>query len=215
LQTLADQVALAISNARLFQQAQESLEAERRAYGEISRQAWAELLHAQPGLGHRYDPHGILPTEGRWREEMKQAIRTGKTVAGEAGPSAPLAIPVKVRGHVIGVIDAHKPDDASEWTAEDAALMETLAGQLGVALESARLYQDSQRRAARERLTREITDNIRAAVSIEDAMQRAVQELGRALGAAEMVARIGTERESLAERGASGNDDSAAPGGKA
>jgi putative methionine-R-sulfoxide reductase with GAF domain len=40
LQTLADQIAMAINNAQLFRQAQESLEAERRAYGELSQRAW-------------------------------------------------------------------------------------------------------------------------------------------------------------------------------
>jgi GAF domain-containing protein len=108
----------------------------------------------------------------------------------------PLAIPVKVRGSVIGVIDTAKPAESGQWTPEEIVLAETLADQLGTALESARLYQDTQRRAAREQLTREITDNIRSAVSVEDALQRAIRELGRALGA-EMVARIGTEDELL------------------
>ena len=44
LQTLADQVALAISNTRLFQRAQDGLKAARRAYSELSREAWLELM---------------------------------------------------------------------------------------------------------------------------------------------------------------------------
>ena len=51
LQALADQLAVSISNVRLFQQVQESLDAERRAYGELSGEAWRDLLHVGSGLG--------------------------------------------------------------------------------------------------------------------------------------------------------------------
>ncbi|MBN1136070.1 MAG: GAF domain-containing protein, partial [Anaerolineae bacterium] len=61
LQTLADQVAVAIDNARLFRQAEESLEAERRAYGELGRQAWTEMVRARPGLGYRYYERKVEP----------------------------------------------------------------------------------------------------------------------------------------------------------
>ncbi len=43
-QTMADQVAIAIDNARLFSEAQDALEATRRAYGEMSRKAWIDRL---------------------------------------------------------------------------------------------------------------------------------------------------------------------------
>ncbi len=193
LQTLADQVATAISNARLFRQAQESLEAERRAYGEISRQAWAELLRIRPGLGHRYDPHGILPTDGQWREEMKQALRTGQIVAGEAGPSATLAIPIKVRGQVIGVLDTHKPTRGGKWTPEETTLLETLVEQLGVALESARLFQDTQRRAVREQLASQITSRMRESLDLKTVLRAAADEMYQALGLDEIVVQLAIE----------------------
>jgi GAF domain-containing protein len=214
LQALADQAAIAISNARLFQQVQESVEAERQAYGKMSASAWQNMLRTRAVLEQRYDPQGILPTDGQWRKEMKQAARQGISVLSQDQVSAKAAAPIKVRGQVIGVLDAHKPAD-EPWTAEQVSLLETLTEQLGVALDSARLYQDTRRHAAREQLTRQITDNIRAAVSVEDAMQRAVGELARALGTDELVTRIGTEQELLAGRGAPAQGDSHVPGGKA
>ena len=69
-----------------------------------------------------------------------------------------------------------------------------LSGQLSQALENARLYQNTQDRAVREQLIGEVTAHIRAATSVEDAVQRAVHEMGRALGATELVARIGTKQ---------------------
>ncbi len=193
LQTLADQVAMAISNAGLFQQVQESLEAERRAYGTASRKAWGELFYTQPNLGQRYDPQGILPIDGRWREEMKLAAQKGETVPGEAGPLPTIATPIKVRGQVIGVLDAHKPDDAGAWTPEEIALLETLTDQLGIALESARLYQDAQRRAIRERMIGEVTAHMRETLDVDIVLQTAVRQIGEALGLHEVTIRLETD----------------------
>jgi GAF domain-containing protein len=212
LQTTTDQVAVALDNARLFAQSQEALEATRRAYGELSRQAWTELLRVQPDLSLRKDRYGISLASDAWKPQMEAALKTGK-IAPTPDEATALAAPIKVRGQVIGVINARKPGDTTEWTLEEVTLLETLTEQLGMALDSARLHQAAQQRAARERLTREVVDNIRAAVSVEDAMQRAVQELGRVLGVTEMVARIGTERDLLSS--VSGNGDSDTPGGKA
>jgi GAF domain-containing protein len=89
------------------------------------------------------------------------------------------------------VIDARKPEDAGEWTAEEVALIQTLTEQLGVALESARLYQDAQRRAVRERLTREITDKVRRVTDVEGIVQAAVDELFSALGTSRAFVRLG------------------------
>ncbi|RLC67270.1 MAG: hypothetical protein DRI48_02755 [Chloroflexi bacterium] len=182
LQTLADQVALAIDNARLLQQAQESLEAERRAYGELRREAWAELLRTQPNLGQRYDPQGILPVGPQWDEEATTAVLKGKTALNQDKPFPALATPIKIQDQIIGVLDAHKPAEAGGWTAEEIALLETLADQLAVALEGARLHQDAQRRAEREHLISEVTTRVRETLDMDTVLQTAVREMRQALG---------------------------------
>lgn len=192
LQTLADQIALAISNARLLQQVQESLEAERRGYGELSLQAWVGLLRTHPELGERYDPQGILPGSDRWREEMKRAARTGETVVDNEKPSATMSTPIRVRDQVIGVLDAHKAEGADQWTLGEIALMETLAGQLGIALEGARLFQDAQARAAREQMLGQFTARIRETLDVETVLQTAVRHIGETLGMAEVEVRMGS-----------------------
>jgi GAF domain-containing protein len=192
LQTLADQLAMAISNTRLLEQVQESLEAERRAYGVVSRGAWSDLLHTQLALHQRYDPQGILPADGQWREEMQMAVQKGESVVGQEKPSITLATPIKVRDQVIGILDAHKPAGAGAWTAEEITLLETLADQLGVALESARLYRDAQRRATREQLIGEVTDRVRETLDIETMLKTGVQEVHQALGLPEVTVRLAT-----------------------
>ncbi len=203
LQTLTDQVAMAISNVRLFRQAQESLAARQLAYGELTREGWVNLLQTQPDLRERYDPQGILPSEdaarGGWRREMRLAVRRGEIVPGKRGEMAALVIPIKVRDQVVGVLDAYKPQGAGEWSPEELKVVETLSDQLGVALESARLYQEAQRRAAREQLTGEISNKLQQARDMDGLIRQAAQELQTALGASYAVVHMGTEDELLDE----------------
>jgi GAF domain-containing protein/HAMP domain-containing protein len=206
LQVLADQVAVAIENARLFADAQAALEAAHRAYGEMSRRAWEETLRARPELGFRSDERGVTGAQDVWRPEMEKALREGQTVQAsdlsadsssdfsrsvdDQSNGQSLAIPIKVRGQVVGVLDTYKPEDAGQWTSEEIATLEGITEQLGAALESARLYQDTQRRAVRERVTREITDELRRATSAEGVVQTAVDELFRVLGTSRAFGRL-------------------------
>jgi len=180
LQTLADQTAVAIHNAQLFQQAQEALEAERRAYGELSRQAWVDLLREQHRLGYYCDAEGVTP------------LTESLTDHNEETPTE-LSIPVIVRDQVIGTVKAHKPDDREQWTEAEVALIKTLTEQLGVALESARLYQDTQRRAARERLTGEIATRIRETLDVDTVLRTAAREMRARLDLPEVVVRLAPE----------------------
>ena len=190
LQALADQVAIGISNARLFQQAQESLEAERQAYGKMSNRAWQEMLRARPVLERRYDPQGILPTDRQWREEIKQAARQGISVLSQNGVSAQAASPIKVRDQVVGVLDAHKPV-GEPWTEEEVSLLETLTEQLGVALESARLYEDTQRRATREQTLNRMTAEFARSLDVDTILQTVVRELGQTIPTSEVSVLVG------------------------
>lgn len=180
LQTLADQLAVAVSNARLLQQLEETLESEQRLRGELARDAWTDLARLEPDLGFLCDIRGTMPAGNAWDGEMLDAVRTGAPAAGEDNA---WAVPVKIRGQVVAVIDAHLPLEIAEWTAERRELLEALAEQLGVALESAQLYRDAQTLAARERVAGEIADHMRGAIDMDDLLRAAVQETAAVLGA--------------------------------
>ncbi len=192
MQTMADQVAVAISNARLFAQVQESLAAERRAYGEVTREAWQQLLLASPDLDFMSDRTTTRPAGDLWRPEMYTALRTGKLASGEAGNT--LAIPIRVRDQIIGVVDGRKPD-GSVWSTQEIELLEAMTDQLNVALEGARLYQETQRRAARERLISDVTGRIRETLDVEVVLKTAADEIRQALQLERLVVRLGEPGE--------------------
>jgi GAF domain-containing protein len=193
LQTLADQVALAIANARLFEQLQASLEAERRAHGQLGLVDWQRLNRTRAQLEQCYDPQGRLPDPSERREEVDRAVQDGAVVPGELDGMPNLAVPLKVRGQVIGVLDAYKPQETGSWTEDEIALLQTLVDQLGIALDSARLYEETQRRAAREQAIRQITEKMRRSVDVETILQSTVVQLSKVLGASRAYVRLGTE----------------------
>ena len=224
LQTMADQLAVALDNARLYEESQQALEATRRAYDQLSRQAWTELLSTQPKLGYSLAGQSVVPVEGAWQPEMLEAVRSGQPVVQALGPSfaggsgdvsegdaaagAALALPLKVRSDVIGVLSLHKDSDEEGWAAAEIELVQRLVEQVGTTLESARLFQETQRRAAREQAIRRITERMRGAVDVEAILQNTVAELARALGVPRAYVRLGTESELL---GASAQDAESEP----
>lgn len=194
LQALADLIGVVIRNAQYFDRLQASVEAERQAYGQMRREMWSALLRQRAGVGYRGTAQGVTPTDEGLAEEVERAVRAGDPVSGTPSSEGrvPLAMPIKSSGgQVIGVIDTYKPDGAGAWTEEERTLLASLSDRLGAALESAQFYEASQRRATRERLTREIADDIRSALTVEDAMKRAVRQVARVLRASEAVARLG------------------------
>ena len=178
LQTAADQLAVAIENARLLEQMDTSIRDMERASGQYTEQVWRDIVSAagQP-LGYRYLRKSIEPIVG---------------VAGEGGESgALLHVPVTLRDQSIGELHLRFP--TRQVAADVEPLVQEVANRLALTLESARLYQDTQRRAARERMTREITDAVQRATDMESLMRIATEELVRALGGAQAYMRLGIE----------------------
>lgn len=197
LQTLADQVAVAISNARLFQRAEESLEAQRRAYGEISLRAWQQMVGRRAERGFRCDTEGIVPVASDFsvanlRPGVQREVRAGRVVVEEDGGRPSAIVPIPIRGQVVGVLSFRKASEGETWSQEELAVLQTMAGQLGQALESARLYEDTQRRATQERLVGEVTARMRETLDIEAVLKTTASEVRQALDLDKLVIRLAT-----------------------
>ena len=201
LSALADQVAIAIENTRLFQQSQEALAEVEETQRRYLQGAWQGFLQQQPDLQFEYTREGVSSALDVELPAAKQAMMQGELVAlsevaasgdNDAVVRATLSVPIKLRGQVIGVLDLHEADEARLWTEHEIALAEAVAEQLALALESARLFEQTQARARREALTRRITDRIRDAMDVDAMLKTAIQELGQALGAPRVYVRLAT-----------------------
>jgi GAF domain-containing protein len=185
LETVTDQVAIALDNALLFEESQAALESARRISGELSREAWASSLRARSGLAFRSDGGGTVRLGEAWRPELDDVLSRGQAVVftseNEQDSRQGLAVPVRIQGEVIGVLDTYKPAGAGSWTSEQIALVEQISRQLSDALENARLYEETQRRATREQQLHEIGTRMQSTVDLDAIMQMAIEDLARAL----------------------------------
>jgi GAF domain-containing protein/HAMP domain-containing protein len=180
LQIVADQIAIAIDNAHLLAESRHALEVSRRAYGQLSQEIWAKFLKSRPDLGYFTNKEGIAKERHSSGEypELSIAIQTGQIIQAENNS---LAVPIKLRDNVIGAFRCQKGTSQGDWTQEQIELLQSITDQVSIALEAARLYEDTQRRAERERLTGEITARLRSSNDPNEIMQIAVKELRKAL----------------------------------
>ncbi len=191
LATLADQVAIAIENSRLFGEAREALKESEETLARYVKQQWQAFSSKSESTGYRYDGKQTIPLEKKNDASVARPLpQTGSLAL--ARESGKLSVPIRFRGQVIGVLDVNSKNKTRTWTQDDLTLIEAAVERAALALENARLVEDSQRRAARERTIGEISTKIGAVSNMEAIMQVAVEELGRRIGgAAEVTVELG------------------------
>ena len=192
LQILADQLAIAMQNARMLRDTQEALFAARKATGEISKQGWQAMLKNIGATGYIGLSHGdVVRTNGNVDESTSQVLTTGNYMVSEDQHT--IRIPIVTRGHTIGMLRLTKPPHTEPWTPEEISDVESLSDQISSTLDSARLYNEAQQRAAREQTIGEITTSITAVTEIDDIIRETVTQLGKALQDSDVTLRINTQ----------------------
>jgi len=156
-QNLSNEIAIALENARLFQEAQQSLAEMRATQRQYLQGAWQTIASEQ---------------------DMVYALGDNDMPA-----SNEIELPISLRDQMIGQLNLV---NTSEWTPEQKSLVEAIATQAALALENARLVEESQSVAARERLANDIITKVWASATMEGILQTTVRELGRSLEAAEV-----------------------------
>jgi GAF domain-containing protein len=150
-------------------------------YGEMSREAWSKILRDQPRIGFIATPPGTVQTYSETLEpNLARAFETGNVAIGS--DNLTVSVPIKIRGQSIGAIRLKKSEIAEAWTQDEINLAIALSDQLTGALESARLYKESQQRGAREALVSDISARISATSHTDAILRETVQELGQTIG---------------------------------
>ncbi len=160
LQSMANQVAIAIQNARLFQQMNDSLEELRLANRQYITTSWQDKLKSTT---------------------LEYSAIQATREPGEVEPQQ-VQIDLNLRDQKIGKISIETSD---EWSEDDQAWVEALATQVAISLENARLIEESQQSALRERLSSSIIQKLWSASSVDNILETAVRELGHALDVSE------------------------------
>lgn len=95
-----------------------------------------------------------------------------------------VAVPIILGGRVLGVLDVQH-NVVNGLTEQDVTLLQSITNQIAIVLNNAQLYQQAQNVAQREALINHISQQIQRAMTVEDVLQIATEELGQALGASQ------------------------------
>lgn len=194
LQTMADQVAVAIENARLYAESLrrlQELEINRRA---STLEAWHQYVDSL--RASRLESIAGIVTDAPVNEALRQAVLAeGQVVVGDVTErqTVPIAVPIRLRGQLLGTVEWEVPH--LEFDQNKVQLAQDLTDRLAVNLENARLFQESQRVATRERLVNEISAQLTTQNEIDQILQTAVREVGRAVRAPHVSIRLNPQTE--------------------
>ena len=158
MRNMAGQVAIALENARLFQEAQHNIREMRTIQQQYLLEGWSGFT-AQKEDELEYQV-GDVPDE----------------------KSKKIEVSISLRDQVLGQIRFESSED---WTPEQESLANAVATQAAIALENARLISESRQIAVYERMLAEINSKIWSSATIDGVLQTAVKELGRRLSASQ------------------------------
>lgn len=171
LSLLADQVSMAIENARLFDQARKSIAESEALYRQYLRQAWNRLPKEQNLAGYRYNVRGASPIDVKTQVEAPEEQLRPR-----------ISVPIAIRGETIGMLAVQVPE-ANSIGEDQMDLVNAVAERVALSVENARLFEETTRRAERERLVSDITVKLRSTNDPDTMIETALEELKQALGA--------------------------------
>ena len=163
LQNVANHVGISLDNARLFQETRQRVNELRNIQKQYLREAWMDSSLLQGGTSFSIGESIQLDEENMFE------------------------FPIALRDQIIGRL---KIGGGENLSLEDINWIQAIATQTALALENARLLEDSQSAAMREKFVTEITNKIWASTSIEGVLQATVRELGQILDATEATIEI-------------------------
>ena len=168
VKSAAEQLGVVLSNLQLTTEMQTTLERVALLNRRLSGEAWSNYLSGRD----------------QWLVESghaeQAAINTG------------LQVPIVVRGQTIGTFHVADASTDRQWQADEVTMLQTIAGEVALTIENARLIEQTQRTAQRESTINEINARVRQSVDLDAILRTAVNELGQSLKAARVVARVGT-----------------------
>jgi len=185
LQGIADSLAIAMENANLYQQSQQDLDEIRSLNRTYLKQSWQDLIGYDRNPEYNYESDN----------------QTGSQLTLKK-----MEIPITLRDQIIGKVAFES--ELADLSAEDIKLIDEIVNQTGLALENARLLEETQRRATQDEKINELTVNLSRAYTIDDILKTALKELSQLPAVTEVSVRLSPPAENLlqpARPGSNGN----------
>jgi GAF domain-containing protein len=180
LTTLANQVAVAIQNARLHKETRTALSEAQNTAGKKT------ALTSRSHTGFTYTPDGTFQSAPAILADDANNNASSQTMILDAasGASTPtLHVPVILRDQIIGFLNIQSNDPNRNWSEDEVALVQTISERAAFALENARLFESAAHRADQEETVARITANISASTDFNHILHTTIQELSHSLKA--------------------------------
>jgi GAF domain-containing protein/HAMP domain-containing protein len=209
LQTMADQVAVAIDNARLLADAQAAVRDLEAAQGQYLGQAWTGYVQGRKVRGYARTQSGEMELDAQVLPEVRQAVAAqrpiigrgrsardgqaqpnGTGILGSASSPSALVAPIIYGDQPIGALGVRDVEGNRQWSEADIELAQAISEQFAQAAENLRLLEQTQRGAARERMVGRVTGRMREPLELDDVLRTAVSEIRQALDLDELVVRL-------------------------
>lgn len=175
LQTLADQVAIAIENAHLLDETQAAIIQLEALTAVRTREAWSRKLRERSRI-FTYTPLGLRA------EKLPQH-------EGEA-----VRIPILLRGQKIGNISIARKGDVT-WSKLDENLIQDVANQVALAVDNIRLLEEATQHARQEQAVGKLANRFSQSLDLDTLLQSAARELGQLPDVSEVSVAIGQQTE--------------------
>lgn len=185
LMTIANQMSILLK----------SLSAEGTGFSEIRQSYRYEAKERSESFSYRPDGSVISNVVLEDNLHTQRAIVSGETVVvsqPSKGMLPTLAVPVKFRDQVVGLIHIESRETSRSWTEDEIALVQAISDRAALALENARLFADATRRAEQEETISRVTTQIGASTDFERILHTTIQELSLALGASRSFIKLGS-----------------------
>jgi GAF domain-containing protein len=192
--TLAEQVSVAISNARLYEETQKTLIEAEMLYRRDLQTGWKKFTSSQQIAGiRRIGMSANLYSESMELPGAAEVISTGTTYF-KNDTHSQMTIPVKLRGEVVGMLNVNT-DEERKWTNDEMDIITAIVERAALSTENARLLSESRTAAEKERAIGEISAKISSSTQIEMILKTVVRELGNRIGDAQVSVEIGSNDE--------------------
>ena len=182
-QNMADQIAIALQNAFLYQQTQQQL-AEISRVNRISMQeGWQSFQETQSHLGFLYKKNRLKEITSPQIPGLEKIVEEHGPVFGNQDGNATMTLPFILRDQLIGAL--HLKTEKHDWDTDDLTIIETVTRQAALAFENARLVEATQLLALREQQINQISSLIRSSIDIESILKTTISQLATTLNVKE------------------------------
>lgn len=191
---LADQVSMAITNARIYEQTQKSLLESEMLYRQNLLSGWRRFSRKKKIAGvRRAEMKSELYAEALELPGAQQAIAAGAPYF-EKGKVSQMTIPIKLRDEVVGLLNV-RADGSRAWNDDEMDIVAAILERAALSIENVRLLEESRMAAEKERAIGEMSAKISAVTQIDMILKTTVRELGSRIGNAQISVELGSGEE--------------------